>query len=77
MDENTYETLMNKGKINIGWRKCLVFNYISVKRCFKCWGYYHIAKNCTRQEACFKCAGNHKANECTMAKLSCVNCKEL
>lgn len=73
-DESTHKSLISRGKINLGWRKCPIFNYISVRRCFKCWGYYHIAKNCTRQETCFKCAGNHKANECTTAKKRCVNC---
>lgn len=66
--------MLNKEKINIGWRKCFVFDYYNVKRCYKCWGYYHIAKNCTRQETCFKCAGNHKASDCTTTKKRCVNC---
>lgn len=68
-DDVTHDLLkLKKGKINIGWRKCLVFNHYSVRRCFKCWGYYHIAKNCTRQDTCHKCAGNHKASECTATK---------
>lgn len=63
-----------KRKVNVGWRKYRVFNYFSVKRCFKCWGYYYIAKNCTRQETCHKCAGEHKADECKAKKRTCVNC---
>lgn len=74
MDETTHDSMLKKEKINIGWRKCVIFNYISVKRCFKCWGYHHIAKNCTRKETCHKCAGEHKANECTAKKNRCVNC---
>jgi hypothetical protein len=74
VDESTHKSLINRGKINLGWRKCPIFNYISVRRCFKCWGYFHIAKNCTRQETCYKCAGNHKATECTTTKKRCVNC---
>ena len=73
-DEKTHEVLLNKEKLNVGWKKCPVFNHISVKRCFKCWGYYHIAKNCTRDETCYKCAGNHKATECKATKKKCVNC---
>ncbi|XP_076292176.1 uncharacterized protein LOC143214708 [Lasioglossum baleicum] len=74
VDKATHERMLNKEKINIGWRKCFVFDYFNVKRCYKCWGYYHIAKNCTRQETCFKYAGNHKANDCTTTKKRCVNC---
>lgn len=74
VDEMTHELMLRREKINIGWRKCLVFNHYSVKRCFKCWGYYHIAKNCKRQETCHKCAGNHGAGDCKAKKMRCVNC---
>lgn len=73
-DEKTHELILNKRKINVGWKKCSVFNHINIKRCFKCWGYYHIAKNCTREETCHKCAGKHKADECKVSKKRCVNC---
>lgn len=74
VDEITHGLMINNGKINLEWRKCNVYDYLSVKRCFKCWGYFHIAKNCMRQETCYKCAGNHKAKECTATKQRCVNC---
>lgn len=74
VDEMTYEQMIRREKINIGWRKCIVYNHYNVKRCFKCWGYYHIAKNCIRQEICYKCAGSHKATECTASRKRCVNC---
>lgn len=74
LDDVTHDELMKRGKVNVGWRKCRVFEYFSVKRCFKCWGYYHIAKNCVKQESCHKCAGKHKAEECREKKKRCVNC---
>lgn len=74
VDEVTHQFMLRKGKLNIGWRKCPIFNHISVKRCYKCWGFYHIAKNCTRDETCHKCAGNHKATDCNARKEKCVNC---
>jgi len=74
VDEVTHELLLKKAKLNVGWKKCPVFNHINVKRCFKCWGYYHIAKNCTREETCHKCAGNHNPRDCTATKKKCVNC---
>lgn len=73
-DERTHEVMLNQGKLNIGWKRCPVFDHINVKRCFKCWGYYHIVKNCTRNIACHKCAGNHSSNECTINKKKCINC---
>jgi len=74
VDERTQELLLRREKINIGWRKCLVFDHYSVKRCFKCWSYYHIAKNCKREETCHKCAENHKVRDCKASKIRCVNC---
>ncbi|XP_071579273.1 uncharacterized protein [Temnothorax nylanderi] len=73
-DEETHAVILGKGKLNIGWKKCPVFNHINVKRCFKCWEYYHIARNCTRDEACYRCAGSHRANECTSTEKKCINC---
>jgi len=73
-DDETHELILKKTKLNIGWKKCPVFNHISVKRCFKCWGYYHIAKNCTRDETCHKCAGNHNSSDCSITKKKCINC---
>lgn len=76
VDEITHDLMLKKEKLNIGWRKCPVFDHVSIKRCFKCWGFYHIAKNCTRDETCHKCAGTHKASECRKKenKNKCVNC---
>jgi len=74
VDEKTYELMLRREKLNIGWKKCKVFNHYSVKRCFKCWGYYHLAKNCTRQVTCHKCAGSHISNECKATERRCVNC---
>lgn len=74
VDKRTHEQMINREKINIGWRKCRIFDYFNVKRCFKCWGYYHIAKNCTRQETCYKCAGSHRTDECKTTIKKCVNC---
>lgn len=75
VDEETHQELLNKGKLNVGWRRCPVYNHINVRRCFKCWGYYHIAKNCIRNETCHKCSGAHKASDCTVNEVKCVNCK--
>lgn len=74
VDEESHELMLKRVKINIGWRKCMIFNHCSVRRCFKCWDYHHIAKNCTRQETCHKCAGDHNSNECKTNKMRCVNC---
>lgn len=37
VDKRTQE-LISRGKINIGWRKCRIFDYVNVKRCLKMLG---------------------------------------
>jgi len=66
---------MKERKVNVGWKICSIFEHFNVKRCYKCWGYYHIAKDCTREMTCHKCAGNHIADKCTEANKRCINCK--
>lgn len=74
VDERTHDELLSRGKLSVGWKKCPVYNHVSVKRCYKCWGYYHIAKNCSREETCYKCAGNHNAKDCLSLANKCINC---
>lgn len=44
VEEATHSLILKKKKLNLGWRKCPVFNHFSIKRFFKWWGFYHIAK---------------------------------
>src|SRR5580765_111126 len=74
VDEMTHELMLKRIKINIGWNKCPVFEYYNVKRCYKCWGFRHIAKNCSKLDTCHKCAGNHLTNDCTSTIMKCINC---
>jgi hypothetical protein len=73
---STFKTIMDNGKVLVGWDSCRVFEHFSVLRCFNCCGYHHSAKECTSQTACPKCAGNHKSTECSAETFSCANCIE-
>ena len=42
---------------------------------FKCLGYNHKASECTREETCYRCHGNHRSKECYKELINkCVNC---
>lgn len=69
-----YKQIIEKKKINIGWEKCRVFEHLNLNRCYKCWGYHHVAKNCKNCIKCAKCGENHDTRECSSAILKCVNC---
>lgn len=77
MDAETQEKMLKEGKMKIGWNICKVQDYIIRSlRCFKCSGYYHVAKDCKKEVVCGKCAEKHVTNECKSETRKCVNCEE-
>lgn len=74
VDQYTHKLLVEKQKMKIGWKNCRVYDYVSVTRCYKCWGYSHFAKECKNETACKKCAGNHEYVECPNNFKKCINC---
>lgn len=69
-----YKILIKKEKINIGWKKCNVYEYDNIIRCYKCGAFNHMAKECKNEESCSKCAGPHKTTQCTAKESKCINC---
>lgn len=73
-------TLKNKicelGKLNIGWRRCVVHEYFSITRCYKCARYGHIAIKCENNLTCINCAGPHRISDCESNTQKCINCEE-
>lgn len=78
VDPQTYKKMLDVGKINVGWDVCRVYDAVSVVRCYKCNGYNHKAKMCTRDVKCPKCAGSHSIKDCKAkeTEVICSNCKE-
>ncbi|XP_055848292.1 uncharacterized protein LOC129913568 [Episyrphus balteatus] len=73
----TNTNIMNMGKLNIGWDRCRVYQYIRVLKCYNCCGYNHIAKYCNKNKICMKCAGNHDVKDCNSDIYKCANCVSL
>lgn len=74
LDCVSFDTMMTRKKLLIGWKSCSVYEHVYIKRCFKCCGFSHIAKDCKHDLACSKCAGSHKSNACDSRILKCINC---
>ena len=74
VEPDNYLSLKNTEKINIGWRKCNIYDYFDITRCFNCAGYNHKANKCTNRIACYKCGENHKTSDCKSNVLKCINC---
>lgn len=74
IDPKTHKTTVELQKLKIGWKKCRAFDYVSMVRCYKCWGYNHYVKECKNNVICRKCAGNHDEKECQSQAKKCANC---
>lgn len=71
---------MEVNTIRVGWVVCRIRERVRPTRCFKCWLYGHLARDCKgnadRSNHCIKCGQiGHKANACPN-NASCLLCLE-
>jgi hypothetical protein len=68
LNEVDARTLGKENGIRVGLSICKAIERIEVIRCYRCWEYDHIAKNCQKEDRskkCRKCAGNdHLSKDC-------------
>lgn len=76
VDSSSYNLLINKEIINIGWSRCRVFNDYGIVRCYNCNKYGHLQKDCKNKIMCAKCSGDHDTKQCMdeSDNCKCVNC---
>lgn len=73
--KSDYDILMDNKKIRHQFQIYNVVDNIYIRRCFKCFGYNHIAKDCKNERACPKCSKNHEREaKCESSEVKCVNC---
>lgn len=73
-DPATFNKLVKKDFLYIGWRRCGFRESFHVKKCYKCLKYGHLAKDCRFSIVCSNCAGNHSYNNCNSDEKKCINC---
>lgn len=71
---DTYFKMLKQEKVCVNWDRCSIFEYISVRRCFNCFGFNHNASECKSKTACKYCAQEHKSEDCRNNERKCVNC---
>lgn len=69
--------LRSKQKIYLRYTSCRFDDHVRVLQCYKCLGFGHAAKDCTRTAHCAYCAGEHESKTCKSRSddLTCYNCK--
>ena len=68
------------GRVRIGWVNCRIRERIDVRKCFKCWAFGHMAKDCKgtdRSKCCLRCSEEgHMRKACKNKEARCVLCSE-
>ncbi|GFW80737.1 nucleic-acid-binding protein from transposon X-element [Trichonephila clavipes] len=67
MESNEAHKKIFKAVTSIGFVKCQVEalrEKYGPPQCFRCQGFFHSSKYCTRTPRCVKCAKNHLAKDC-------------
>lgn len=77
--EETLELLLRECRVTgnesglEGHQKCMTYDVINVKPCFKCGRIGHSAAKCRNADTCLKCAGNHVTKGCRNELVKCTN----
>lgn len=64
-------------KVRIGYQVVTALDQTPLIQCFRCMGFSHRARDCTREETCGHCSGPHDSRKCTNKNNAyvCTNCK--
>lgn len=74
VDVFSYQNIMSRGNVIIGYDWCSVYEAINVPRCFKCNGFFHSHKHCKSDLTCPLCSGSHDVKNCSSDVRQCCNC---
>lgn len=75
-DGETFNKVIANGHLNIGWERYKVVDNVYIRRCYKCYGFNHNARECKSELACSKCSLPHLRKECKSNEEKCINCVE-
>jgi hypothetical protein len=73
-DGETFQKLIERERIYVGWDRCRLYEHFYFQQCFNCAGFHHLAKDCKNNVSCPRCAGSHPLKECSATVNQCSNC---
>ncbi|CAK9834510.1 Uncharacterized 50 kDa protein in type I retrotransposable element R1DM [Anthophora retusa] len=70
------DALVEEGRVYVKWRACKVKDYVNVLRCYKCYAFGHMMRECSvKDRLCQQCGeSGHLRNDCKKERM-CRNCK--
>ncbi|XP_067118875.1 uncharacterized protein [Centruroides vittatus] len=70
-----HSVLLNLKFVALSWAQIKVDDFLPLVRCYKCCGFQHLAKSCTKNQTCSHCTEEHTFQECSKDhKPKCINC---
>lgn len=69
-----FHTMMDVKRMYIDWERCVIYEDLSVTRCFNCQGFNHKNSTCKSRRACKICSGEHDSSDCQDKIKKCINC---
>lgn len=77
---NLAKKAVENGRLRIGWVNCNIREKADVRKCYRCWAFGHLARNCKgtdRSKCCLRCGEvGHNRNDCKSNEARCVLCKD-
>jgi len=69
--------IINSNYLNIEWNRCKCADFISIIRCYNCFGFGHFKRDCTAESHCSHCAStDHNHQSCNKNYKKCINCEK-
>lgn len=67
--------MLSLKKLYVGYARCRVVDHLTIRQCYKCYEFNHIAADCQNKRRCCFCAGEHESSKCSNRRnLKCCNC---
>ncbi|GBL74044.1 hypothetical protein AVEN_230954-1 [Araneus ventricosus] len=79
IDPEAFQKIIKLGKVNLGWYRLRIREFIKPRQCFQCFRFGHIAKNCSKRDTltCMKCGEEgHLIKDCNKEQ-RCINCHNI
>lgn len=77
IDAQTFQSIINVGRLFINMKNCKVYENIDLLQCSKCQVFGHLKKYCKKEKPiCANCSEEHLTAECKIdrANFKCINC---
>ena len=75
VDANVRARLLSQKRVYVEWGAYRVCDYVRVDRCYGCFSYAHMLRDCKSERLCYKCGKpGHKGAGCK-AREDCGNCR--